>query len=117
MNVGIITASATIHGLIARGLTVSVAAGGSCDCGADGFVTGAAWTTSWRNLPVFDPVGLLFRSTDGSTISAATANCYFAMPTILRKCFFCSMASSINAATALRETVKPILGAAPSRLR
>jgi hypothetical protein len=42
---------------------------------------------------------------------------YFAMPTILWRCFFCSLAWSMNAATALREAVKPILGAAPSRLR
>src|SRR5439155_14771310 len=42
---------------------------------------------------------------------------YFAMPTIFWRCFFCSIASSMNAATALRARVKPILGAAPSRLR
>jgi hypothetical protein len=48
---------------------------------------------------------------------AATSDGYFAIPTILRTCFFCSIASSMNAATALRDSVKPILGAAPSRLR
>jgi hypothetical protein len=33
------------------------------------------------------------------------------------KCFFCSMASSRNAAAALRASEKRLLGAAPSRLR
>jgi hypothetical protein len=42
---------------------------------------------------------------------------YLAMPTIFSKCFFCSIASSMNAATALRAREKPIFGAAPSRLR
>ncbi|PYL83586.1 MAG: hypothetical protein DMF23_08945 [Verrucomicrobia bacterium] len=42
---------------------------------------------------------------------------YFAIPTIWWKCFFCSIASSMKAATALRDRLKPILGAASSRLR
>jgi hypothetical protein len=42
---------------------------------------------------------------------------YFAMPTSLRTCFPFSMASSMKAATALRDRLKPIFGAAPSRLR
>src|SRR4029453_1121939 len=60
---------------------------------------------------------LRLRTTGHRNISPATRHCYFAMPTLLRRCFFCSIASSTNAATALRDTVKPILGAAPSRLR
>jgi hypothetical protein len=42
-------------------------------------------------------------------------NRYFAMPTILRKSFF-SITSSMNAATALRESENPIGGAVLSRL-
>src|SRR5205807_6417021 len=50
-------------------------------------------------------------------VKHGNSDSYFAMPTILWKCLFCSIASSMNAATALRARVKPILGAAPSRLR
>ena len=35
---------------------------------------------------------------------------YFAIPTILWTCSCCSIASSMNAGTALRESVKPIFG-------